>query len=358
MLNGMFLLTGGFACGFTAGAAARYGRICSMSAIEDALLAKDYRGARAWGLAVAVAIGLTHLLSSTALLDLEATLYGSPRLDLLGAALGGLAFGLGMALMGTCSFGLLVRAGSGDMRALVSAFVVGIAAIAFTSGVLAPVRMWLGGWAALDLASRGGALAPGLLARQAGLAPATSAPAIAAIVIAVVALPALLDSRLRRRPRMLVGAIGLGTSIAAGWLVTAMAVERMESPRPESLSFVAPVGRLLLQAMTNSIRDADFGIGAVLGVVAGASTVAVLRRDVRWEAFDDVREMSRHCLGAVLMGMGGVLARGCTIGQGMSAASALAVSAPIVVLAILVGAKIGLAVLLEGRAAWRLGQGA
>lgn len=357
MLNGMLLLTGGFACGFTAGAAARYGRICSMSAIEDALLARDCRGAKAWGLAVAVAVGLTHMLASADLLDLEASIYGTPRLDLLGATLGGLTFGLGMALTGTCSFGLLVRAGSGDMRALVSAVVVGIAAIAFTSGLLAPVRMWLGSWAVIDLEPHGGALAPGLLARAAGLAPATSTLAVGAIVIAIMALPALLDRRLRQRHRMLAGAVGLGTSIAAGWLITAIAVERLESPRPESLSFVAPVGRLLLQVMTDSIRDAGFGIGAVLGVVAGASTVAVLRRGVRWEAFDDVREMRRHVLGATLMGLGSVLARGCTVGQGMSAASALAISAPIVALSILVGAKIGLAVLLEGRAMWRLGSG-
>jgi hypothetical protein len=63
--------------------------------------------------------------------------------------------------------------------------------------------------------------------------------------------------------------------------------------------------------------------------------------------------MRRHLLGAVLMGLGGVLARGCTIGQGMSAASVLAVSAPLVMIGMVIGARIGLAVLLEGRSLWR-----
>ena len=125
--------------------------------------------------------------------------------------------------------------------------------------------------------------------------------------------------------------------------------------RPESLSFVAPVGRALLQLMMEPFRNAGFGVSAAVGAWGASLAIALLRREFRWEAFDDAIEMRRHLLGAALMGIGGVLAQGCTIGQGLTAASTLAVSAPIFVLGVLVGAKFGLKYLIEGRAMWRLG---
>ena len=107
--------------------------------------------------------------------------------------------------------------------------------------------------------------------------------------------------------------------------------------------------------MGNSLREVGFGVASVLGVLTGAMVMARAKDEIRWEAFDDPREMRRHMIGAVLMGLGGVLARGCTIGQGMSAASVLAISAPVVMLGVVIGAKLGLMFLLEGRSMWRLG---
>jgi uncharacterized membrane protein YedE/YeeE len=350
----MLLTIGGFACGFAAGAAARYGRLCTMSAIEDAFIARDFRAARAWGLALATAIVFTHIFAWLNGVDLSASVYTSGVFDLAGALGGGLLFGLGMALVGTCSFGLLVRAGSGDLRAVMTAALVGIAAFAFTAGVLSPVRLQISGLAAVDLVSHGGPLFPGVLGQLTGQPElAVAAVVIAAIVLVCVAA-VVRDSRLARRPRLLTAAVVLGSSIAAGWAVTAISIDRLEGTRLESLSFVAPAGRLLLQLMSDTLRDVGYGVASVLGVVCGAGMMAIVKDEVRWEAFDDVREMRRHLLGAVLMGLGGVMARGCTIGQGMSAGSILAVSAPLVMLGVLIGARIGLAVLLEGRSLWRM----
>ncbi len=351
----MWLLAGGFVCGFAAGAAARYGRVCSMSAVEDALVGRDFRAAKAWGLALAVALVLTQILSMFWPLDWTASVYGAPVLDMLGTFVGALIFGFGMALVGTCSFGLLVRAGSGDMRAVVSACVVGISAFTVTAGVLAPLRLLLTTPLTVDTTPFGGPMISGIAGQLFGIDRGQAGLAAAFALAFVLVATAVLDRRLRRRPRLLLAAVVMGASIAGGWLVTAMALERLDTARLESLSFVVPVGRLLVQIMTDQLRDASFGVAAVVGVVAGACATAIMKKEVRWEAFDDVREMRRHMLGAFLMGIGGVLARGCTIGQGMSAASALAISAPIVVVGVIVGAKIGLSLLLEGRAIWRLG---
>jgi uncharacterized membrane protein YedE/YeeE len=348
----MWLALGGFVCGFLAGAAARFGRLCSMSALEDALIGRDFRAAKAWGLALGLAILITQLLTFTLSIDLETSVYAAERLDLFGALLGGLLFGLGMAWVGTCSFGLIVRAGSGDLRAAVSLLIVGVSAFALTAGLLAPVRLAAYHLMALDRAELGGALIPTLVAKYLDRDLGAAIPTALAAGLVLVAAT---DERLRRRPRLILAALGLGMSVGGGWLVTAISLNEFETSRLESLSFVAPVGRALLQLMSETMRDVGFGVASVFGVLAGALAVAALKEEARWEAFDDVREMRRHLLGAILMGFGGVLARGCTIGQGMSAASALAISAPIFALGILLGAKIGLSTLLEGRALWRLG---
>lgn len=324
-----------------------------MSAIEDALIGRDYRGAKAWGLAVAVAIAATQLLSLSGLADVSSAIYLSARLHVLGVLLGGLLFGLGMTLVGTCSFGLLVRAGGGDLRAAVSAVLVGIFAFAATSGAFATIRLAL--WETwvvplpvprpASLLSIGGTTT-GPLAT--GLLVAFAAAAVASI--------ALRDPRLRLRPRLLAGAVVLGLAVALGWWMTSQGVEALVLDRVESLSFVAPVGRALLQLMVDPFRNVGFGVSALAGVLLASCAAAAWRKELRWEAFDDPREMRRHILGAMLMGVGGVLAQGCTIGQGLSAASVLALSAPLFAITVIVGARIGLWHLIEGQSLWRLGR--
>jgi len=346
-------ILGGFLCGALAGGAARYGRLCTMSAIEDALIGGDYRGAKAWALAGAVAIGATQILNASGLVDLSSAIYLGSRLHLLSVVLGGVLFGLGMTLVGTCSFGLIVRAGGGDLRAGVSAVLVGVFAYAATSGALAAARLaiWESGVVALPV-SRPASLAT-LVAAFAG--PWGAAIAIAALCLGLAALP-FLDPRLRKRPRLLASAVAVGAAVTLGWAATGLALEAMTLDRVESLSFVAPVGRALLQLMIEPFRNIGFGVAALGGVAAASATIALLRREFRWEAFDDPREMRRHVVGAALMGTGGVLAQGCTIGQGLSAASVLAVSAPLFLITVVIGARIGLWHLIEGQSLWRLGR--
>lgn len=343
---------GGFACGFLAGASARNGRLCSMSAIEDAVVASDWRAVKAWGLAVAIAISGTQLLVAFGQLDPVQSGHAMSRLDWIAAVGGGMLFGFGMALVGTCSFGLLVRLGGGDLRAAVSSALIGIIAFAFTAGALQPIRTLISGHFTVEFPGSAGATLAGVVD---GWMPKSSEWWVVIAGVLLLALPALLDARVRRRRRLLAAAFGLGLAVSAGWGVTAAAVEALESARLESLSFVAPVGRLLLVIMGEPLQFAGFGVATVVGVAAGASAVAVWKDEVRWEAYDDAREMRRHLVGAVLMGLGGVLARGCTIGQGMSATSILALSAPLTIFGVVIGAKLGLVLLLEGRAHWRLG---
>lgn len=128
---------------------------------------------------------------------------------------------------------------------------------------------------------------------------------------------ALRDPRLRRAPRLLSAGVVLGILIVAGWIVTVSLVDEFAGPaRPQSLTFVSTVGKALYAGLLNVANFADFGVASVFGVIAGSWLAAWRSAELRWEAFDDDHEMRRHLGGGLLMGIGGILAGGCTIGPG------------------------------------------
>lgn len=249
-----------------------------------------------------------------------------------GALLGGALFGLGMAMVGTCAFGCVVRLGGGDLRSLVVLIVFSTVAWAAMRGVLLPLRTDLLDPLAIPLPD----------------APAWLRPAVASVATLGLAAWALRSPALRRSRRLLWAAAALGGGVAAGWVVTGVLADGFELARPHSLSFVGPVAALVHGLMLQPLPAADFGVGAVAGVAAGACAAGWWAGDLRWEAFDDHHEMRRQLAGAVLLGLGGILASGCTIGQGLSAGSLLAPSWPFAALGLYAGARLGIAVLIGG----------
>jgi hypothetical protein len=192
----------------------------------------------------------------------------------------------------------------------------------------------------------GGKTLTGMLNSQLGMTAS-----IACVLLLAVALIgfALTNQGLYRKPRLIVASCLMGSAIALGWVVTGVLADPFGGQRPESLTFVAPLGRLILQLVGEALTATSFAVATLFGVGAGSFVVAAARGELRWEAFDDQREMRRHLLGAMLMGIGGVLARGCTIGQGLSGTSTLSIAAPIALLSMVIGARLGLAHLIEGR---------
>jgi hypothetical protein len=350
---GWVLAAGGVAVGMVMGAVARLDHFCTLSSLERLWYAGDGHGVRGWVLASAVAIALTQALALSGLLDLSSSFYLSPAFGLTGAILGGLAFGFGMALVGTCGFGALVQLGGGNLRALVVLIVLGLSALAAQRGIVALARVKLVDELAIDLSFAGDQSAGSVASALTGLDLRLAA---AAVVVAAMLAWVASDRTFLARPRRLMAALVIGAAIPAGWLVTSWgAAHAFEPVQLEAGSFVVPVGDTLMQFATFTGVLPDYGVGLVLGVGLGAALVAWRRRDVRWEACDDARELGRHIAGAFLMGTGGVFAMGCTIGQGLSAASTLAISAPVAVVSIAAGARLGLAWLIEGsiRNAWR-----
>ncbi|MCV0396273.1 MAG: YeeE/YedE family protein [Rhizobiaceae bacterium] len=341
-----FLALAGLGAGFVLGFAARANHFCTMSALERAWYAGDGSGLRTWILAGATALILTQAMQAAGMVDTAASFYIRSDFALVGAIAGGVAFGFGMALVGTCGFGALVRLGGGSLRSLIVLVVLGLAAMSAQKGLVAQARVVISDRNAIDVSDMGG--------QSLGLIVSWWAGRDLTLVVAAGLAVALLawifaSASYRRKPGSIATGITVGAVVAFGWWATSLAARHsFEVVQIEAGSFVVPVADTILQVVTFTGVLPDYGVGLVLGVVAGAAACAFLKRDVRWEACDDARELGRHLAGGMLMGIGGVFAMGCTIGQGVTAVSAMAISAPVVLLSIMLGARMGLAYLIEG----------
>ncbi|MBR0970586.1 MULTISPECIES: YeeE/YedE family protein [Bradyrhizobium] len=337
-------------CGLLAGAAlgvaGRAGRFCTLAMLEDAFYASDTRRLKSFAFAAGIALLLTQSMAALGLIDLSTSIYLSSSIGLGGAIIGGLAFGIGMALVGTCGFGTLVRIGGGDLRAIVAYLVIGISALAAMRGLTGFMRLALIEPLSVRLPEGTTQSLDSLLAPVFG----THARAIVASCVSLSLVGwALADGHLLRSRRLLFAGGTAGLAVAFGWFATGwLGHDEFDPDRLASLTFVAPLGNSILYVATFSGSRADFGIGSVAGVVLGSFLAALFSRGFRWEACDDARELKRHMIGALLMGTGGILSMGCTIGQGLSAFSTLALSAPITMLAIACGARLGLEYTMTG----------
>ncbi|GGK44440.1 YeeE/YedE family protein [Salinarimonas ramus] len=333
----------GFLAGAALGFAARRGRFCTLGAIEDAVYARDTRRLRAWALAIGVATAGVIALSAGTDLDLSRTIYVGPRLDWAGALVGGLLFGVGMALVGTCGFGMLLRLGGGDLKALLGFLVLGLSALMAMRGLTGLARIALLDPLAVDLSPLPSQTLPVLL----GLAPG-AATALALAVAGGFASLALAHEATRTSRKLLATGLAIGLLVTAGFAVTGvLGVDPFDDRRVESFTFVAPLGETLLWAALATGIAIDFPVGATLGVLAGAVLAARTAGEFFWEAPDDAREVKRHVLGAFLMGTGGVAALGCTIGQGVSGVATLSIGSFLALAAIFAGARLGLWILVE-----------
>ncbi|MCC0045022.1 MAG: YeeE/YedE family protein [Brucellaceae bacterium] len=341
-----FLMSAGLLAGIVLGFTARANHFCTMSSLERWWYAGDGRGLRTWALAGGVALVGTQILQALGHVDTAASFYIRSDFGWVGAIAGGIAFGFGMALVGTCGFGALVRLGGGSLRSLVVLVVLAIAAMSAQKGLVAQARVFLSDSLAVDFSGVGGQSLGAIASFWTGV----DLTAIVAVLVALTLFAWIFAAPGYRSEYGSIAAGSIvGLVIVFGWWATSHAAKHsFEIVQIEAGSFVVPIADTLMQFITFTGVLPDYGIGLVIGVVVGATACAIWRHDVRWEACDDARELSRHLAGGILMGIGGVFAMGCTIGQGVTALSALAISAPIVIASIFLGARMGLAYLIEG----------
>ncbi|MCB1428979.1 MAG: YeeE/YedE family protein [Nitratireductor sp.] len=340
--TGAIAALGGLAGGIILGIAARWGRFCTLGAIEDVVLGNNADRLRMWALAIGIAALASFLLEAGGIVNLRESFYLAAPASVLSTIVGAILFGLGMAFVGTCGFGMLARIGGGDLKSIVSFLVMGVSAYAAVGGATGYLRVAL--FPMPEAPS-----SPGGFGHAASEAFGIPLLAVAGTVFLAALAWALSSPTLRTSFRRMASAVAVGLVIAWGWVVTGyLARSDFEAERLASYTFSVPLGETLVYFMTMTGASLNFGIGAVAGVVIGAFLTAIRRNEFRWEACDDAIELRRQMIGGFLMGTGGVLAQGCTVGQGLSAASLLAWSAPLALAGIFIGAWLGLQYLVTG----------
>jgi uncharacterized protein len=360
---------GGFSLAFIFGAIANKTNFCTMGALSDIVNMGHWGRMRMWLLAIAVAMVGAGVLAYAGLVDLSKAVVQRPSLSWLSLLVGGLTFGVGMTLSGGCANKNLVRAGGGSVRSLVVLTFMAIAAYMTLKGLFG---QWRASWldpVALDLAALGWkdqSLATAV-AQLSGLAPKSALLVTAAALVLALLVFVFKDKRFRANPTQIAGSLVIGSLVVAGWYISGHLgfgenPETLEysffgtnSRTIESMSFVGPVayGLELLMLWTDRSLHLTFGIASVIGVMLGSAAYAITARRFRWEGFASLADLRNQLVGAVLMGFGGVTALGCTVGQGLSGVSTLAIGSFIAMASIIAGSVATLKYLL-----WREENGA
>jgi uncharacterized membrane protein YedE/YeeE len=330
-----------FLIGVVFGAVGNKTNFCTMGAVSDWVNMGDKSRLRAWFLAIGLAILVTQGMQARGLIDLGEAIYLTPNFGWLGYLLGGFLFGIGMTLASGCGQRTLVRVGSGNLKSLVAMLFLGLTAYMTMRGLLALVRVNVIEVTnvSLDTANQGMGT---LLAAATGIENVSAASwAVAAVLGGGLVLFALSSSEFRRGFDNLLAGVVIGLLIPAGWYVTGVVgFDDFEPVRLESYTFIAPTAESLQYLMTYTGSTISFGVAAVFGVISGSLLYALVSGKFRIEYFVSRNDMLRHIYGGILMGFGGVLALGCTVGQGITGLSTLALGSLMALISIIFGSAL------------------
>src|SRR6202022_1399214 len=290
----------------------------------------DSRLIRSYALALGVAIAVTQLLAAGGVVDLGKSIYLQPSFSAPLMFVGGLLVGYGMVLSNGCGSRALVLLGRGNLRSFVVVIVLGISAEMTLKGLIAPARiaMLQASQAAPKIISL-----PALLSAL-GIGETFARTVAASVISGALIIFAFAHGSFRRSW----GQVAAGILGAAGWYVTGYLGGDDFNPTPvTSLTFIAPIADALQYVMLSTGSTLNFGIATVGGVFAGSLVTALLTGRFHWEGYQSPRHMLRSPGGAALMGAGGVMAYGCSIGQGLTGLSTLALASFVAVAGFFLG---------------------
>lgn len=292
--------------------------------LRSSLIGDDRRASMGvWLTALAFALVGTQLAVFAGLISFAEHRFNAADLPLLAIVVGGLMFGAGMVLTRGCASRLTVLAGTGNLRALFVMIVFAITAHAALKGVLAPIRTTLGA-VTVDLGDATGF---------------DSLPGGAVFWSALIfsgALVYTLKSGARAKTLFLAALLGL--LVPAAWVGTGFVLfDEFDPIALESLSFTSPMAESLFWSVASSSIPAGFGTGLIGGVILGALVASLVFGSFKWQSFENPAQTGRYMAGAVLMGLGGVLAGGCTVGAGLAGLPTLSFAALLALLAIALG---------------------
>ena len=334
----------GFGIAAVFGFVANMTHFCVMGAISDVIHMGSKGRLGAWLLAMAIAVIGTQALQLGGVIEVGESRYLSPNFMWFSYIVGGFLFGTGMTLAAGCGQRNLVRFGAGNLKAFVVLLVMGITAYMTLRGLLGVVRVNLIDPVSVDLSEHGLASQSMVSALQAWVG-ADNTDVIRGLLTALIGgglfAYALKQRALRESMDNVLAGVVIGACVIAGWYATgSLGVDDFDPVPVESMSFISSMGATVNYLMSFTGATINFGIALIFGMIAGSFVYAIISGNFRVETFSNRSEMVNHLVGGALMGFGGVLSLGCTIGQGVTGISSLAMGSVLVTLSIVFGSAL------------------
>ncbi|EIJ34400.1 YeeE/YedE family protein [Thiothrix nivea] len=369
-----FLLIAGFVIAFIMGAIVNKTHFCTMGAVSDWINMGETSRFRAWGLAIGIALLGVVILEMLGMANLNSTYppYRNGQLIWAENLLGGILFGIGMTIAGGCGNKCLVRIGGGNLKSIFVFLVIGIVAYfmlnPFPGSDKTLYSIFFYPWISPLAINMGTSQDLGTVI--AGEESAVSVRLVIGLLLGLSLVWLAFKSKdFRSSPDFALGGITVGLCVLAAWYVTSnisvnvdgemypltqyygewdMLAESEEGKPaigaalgPQSFTFINPMGQAVGYAV-GGFNSAllTFGIMAFFGVLTGSLAWALVSRTFRIEWFASASDVINHVLGAALMGLGGVLAMGCTVGQAITGVSSLAIGSFIAFAGIVLGSAL------------------
>ena len=331
------VLLSGFAIGLAFGVVGLLSGFCLTSGLRNWTTRGDGVLVRTFALAAGAAVIGAQLLAASGLVDLGKSIYLQPSFSAPLILFGGLIFGYGMVLANACASRALVLLGRGNLRSLVVVVIIGIVTEMTLRGLIAPARLAFLNWTAI--APKAISL-PALLTGFGG----AGAHIVAGLLFGGALITfALAHAPFRRERWQVAAGVAIGLLIPAAWFATGFLGNDDFNPVPvTSLTFISPIADGVQYIMLSTGSTLNFGIVVVAGVLVGSFATAITSGRFELEGYNSPRHMLRSMSGAALMGAGGAMAYGCSIGQGLTGLSTLGLPSMIGVAGILLGATAAL----------------
>jgi len=345
-----YVTGGAFVLAFIFGAVGNKTNFCTMGAVSDWVNMGDKSRLRMWLLAIAVAILGANALHLAGVVDLAKSIYQTPNFTWLSYIVGGFLFGVGMTLGSGCGSKTLIRIGGGNLKSVVVFVFLGIAAYMTLRGLFGAFRVDVLEKAAVTFP--GGQDLPSVFAGLLGGDRRTWILVLSPLIAGALIAYAYASKEFRASFDYTLGGVVTGLVVVGGWYVSGKLGYIAEHPdtmqeafvatntgRMESFSFVAPMAFSIeyLMLWTDKSKIITYGIASAAGVIAGSAAWALATRSFQWEGFRDAEDTGMHMLGGILMGFGGITALGCTVGQGISGFSTLALGSILTFVALIAG---------------------
>lgn len=332
-------VSAGFAIGLAFGVVGLLSGFCLLSSLRDWWTADDGRKIRSYAIALAVSILGVQFIANAGIVDIGKSLYLQPSFSAPLIFIGGLLFGLGMVLSNGCASRALVLIGKGNVRSLVVLVIIAITAQMTLKGLIAPARLAFLQWTQITPSA---VSLPALLA-QVGIDATTARLAVVLLVAGALFSFAFSDRQFRRARGQIAAGFVVGSLVVAGWLATGwLGVDEFNPIPVTSLTYIAPIADTVQYAMFSTGLSLNFGIALAVGVVVGSVVTSLLTGRFQLEGYTSANHMLRSISGAALMGSGGAMAYGCSIGQGLTGLSTLALPSFIAAAGIITGAALGI----------------